>query len=33
VETVAELDLKYPKIDAEQKKELKVAREALDSEE
>jgi len=33
VKTVAELDLNYPKIDAEQKKELKVAREALDSEE
>ena len=33
VETVAELDLKYPKSEAEQKKELKVAREALDSEE
>jgi PPK2 family polyphosphate:nucleotide phosphotransferase len=33
VQTVAELDLKYPKIDAEQKKELQVAREALVSEE
>jgi PPK2 family polyphosphate:nucleotide phosphotransferase len=33
VGTVAELDLKYPKIDAEQKQELEVAREALDSEE
>jgi PPK2 family polyphosphate:nucleotide phosphotransferase len=33
VETVAELDLRYPKSDAEQKKELEVAREALDSEE
>src|SRR6516162_6958277 len=33
VETVAELDLNYPKIDADQKKELKAAREALDSEE
>jgi hypothetical protein len=33
VKTVAELDLKYPKIDADQKKELKAAREALDSEE
>ena len=33
VETVAELDLRYPKSDAEQKQELKVAREALDSEE
>jgi PPK2 family polyphosphate:nucleotide phosphotransferase len=33
VETVAELDLRYPKSDAEQKQELKVAREALASEE
>ena len=33
VKTVAELDLSYPKIDADQKKELKAAREALDSEE
>ena len=33
VKTVAELDLNYPKIDADQKKELKEAREALDSEE
>jgi len=33
VETVAELDLRYPKSDAEQKNELKVAREALNSEE
>ena len=33
VKTVAELDLNYPKIDADQKKELKAAREALDSEE
>src|SRR5262245_59292567 len=33
VETVAELDLNYPKIEAEQKQELKAAREALDSEE
>jgi PPK2 family polyphosphate:nucleotide phosphotransferase len=33
VEIVAELDLNYPKIEAEQKQELKAAREALDSEE
>ena len=33
VETVAELDLTYPKIDAGKKKELEVAREALDREE
>jgi hypothetical protein len=33
VETIAELDLTYPKIDAGKKKELEVAREALDREE
>ena len=33
VETVAELDLTYPKIDAGKKKELELAREALDREE